>query len=443
MSFFKDLFGPGFSLRAREMRAFWLLLPLILTLLVVDTFFLPFPWSFLTGGLLVVIGVAVFFTSGWTAKLNREIQLERNKFRGIVLGLEDGVIIYDQNFLVSFFNSAAEAIFGLKANEVIGRQLVPQDVENERSQILAQVMFPSLAPVVVPRSKPGEYPQVTDLSFSDPVLELRVTTAPIADDNGKLLGFMKIVRNRTREITLLRAKTDFITVASHQLRTPISEINWALESLVREEGLNDTAREMAKNTLVSARKLMNLAEDLLNTTKIEEGRFGYNFAAVDIISFLDKILAEAMPQVERAGLKLYFDRPKEKLPQLMVDEQKLSMVIRNLVDNAVRYNVQGGSITVKAAPLPDKPYLEVSVKDTGIGIPPKELSRIFTKFFRGSNALEFQTEGSGLGLYIARNIIRAHGGEMWAESELDRGSIFHFTLPTDPSLVPHKEVAVE
>jgi two-component system sensor histidine kinase VicK len=431
------------NLPSREMRPFWLLLPFLLAALAIDALFLPLPWPFLTGGLLIVVGAVVFFASGWTAKLNREVQLERNKLKGIVLGLEDGVVVYDQELTPSFFNSAAEAIFGLKAEEVIGRRLTPQDVENERSRLLAQVMFPSLAPVVVPRSKPGEYPQVADLSFENPVLELRVTTAPIADDRGKILGFMKIIRNRTREITLLRAKTEFITVASHQLRTPITEINWALQALSQDKNLNDAAREMVKSALSSSRKLLNLVEDLLDTTRIEEGRFGYNFESLDLVPFLEKVLAEAMPQVERAGLKLYFDRPKEKIPPLFADPKKLSMVLQNLVDNAVRYNVQGGRITVKAALLPDRPYVEVSVKDTGIGIPSDEVPKVFTKFFRGSNALKFQTEGSGLGLYIARNIIRAHGGEMWAESELNRGSAFHFVLPTDPSLVPKKEIAVE
>lgn len=431
------------NLRSREMRSFWLLLPFLAALFAVDAVFLPFPWFVLTGVLLLMVAAAVFFTSAWAAKLNTQAQLERNKLKGIVLSLEDGVVVYDQELTPSFFNSAAEAIFGLKAEEVIGRRLAPQDVENPRSRLLAQVMFPSLAPVVMPRSKPGEYPQVADLSFDNPVLELRVTTAPIADDNGRLLGFMKIIRNRTREITLLRAKTEFITVASHQLRTPITEISWALESLSNDHSVSGPARELLDKARVSSKKLLNIVEDLLNTTRIEEGRFGYNFETLDIIPFLEKILAEAMPQVERAGLKLYFDRPKDKLPQLKVDPQKLSMVVQNLVDNAVRYNVQGGNITVKAAPVPDRPYVEISVKDTGIGIPQDEIPKIFSKFFRGSNALKFQTEGSGLGLYIARNIIRAHGGEMWAESELNRGSTFYFILPTDPSLVPQKEVAIE
>lgn len=440
MNWFRNLVGAGYR---SEMMAFWLSLPFLVALLVINAILLPLGWLGLTAVLVGVVGAAVFFVSAKTAKLNQQIQLERTKLRGIVLGLEDGVVVYDENLTISFFNSAAETIFGLRATEVVGRRFTPEDVKNSRSRILAQVLFPSLAPIVVPRSKPGEYPQVADLSFTDPVLELRVTTAPLADERGELLGFMKIVRDRTREITLLRAKTDFITIASHQLRTPITEINWALESLGQEPGLNDAAKELIKNTLVSSRKLLNLVEDLLNTTKIEEGRFGYNFEPLELVPFLEEILARALPQVERAGLKLYFDKPPAALPQIVADRQKLAMVIQNLIDNAVRYNVAGGSITVKAALLAEKPYVEISVKDTGIGIPAEELSKVFTKFFRGSNALKFQTEGSGLGLYIARNIIRAHGGEMWVESELGRGSTFHLALPTDSSLVPRKEMAAE
>lgn len=440
MNWFRNLVGAGYR---SEMMAFWLSLPFLVALLVINAILLPLGWLGLTAVLVGVVGAAVFFVSAKTAKLNQQIQLERTKLRGIVLGLEDGVVVYDENLTISFFNSAAETIFGLRATEVVGRRFTPEDVKNSRSRILAQVLFPSLAPIVVPRSKPGEYPQMADLSFTDPVLELRVTTAPLADERGELLGFMKIVRDRTREITLLRAKTDFITIASHQLRTPITEINWALESLGQEPGLNDAAKELIKNTLVSSRKLLNLVEDLLNTTKIEEGRFGYNFEPLELVPFLEEILARALPQVERAGLKLYFDKPPAALPQIVADRQKLAMVIQNLIDNAVRYNVAGGSITVKAALLAEKPYVEISVKDTGIGIPAEELSKVFTKFFRGSNALKFQTEGSGLGLYIARNIIRAHGGEMWVESELGRGSTFHLALPTDSSLVPRKEMAAE
>ena len=119
------------------------------------------------------------------------------------------------------------------------------------------------------------------------------------------------------------------------------------------------------------------------------------------------------------------------------------MVLSNLVDNAIRYNVPNGQIVVTLEKVADQPYVEVRVKDTGIGLPAEEMEKLFSKFFRASNAVKFQADGSGLGLYIARNIIQAHGGQIWAESELNRGTTVHFTIPTDPSLVPQKEVALE
>ena len=105
--------------------------------------------------------------------------------------------------------------------------------------------------------------------------------------------------------------------------------------------------------------------------------------------------------------------------------------------------MENGSVTVTVAQQPNQPYLEVAVKDTGIGVPPEDAKKLFDKFFRGANAVKSKAEGSGLGLYITQNIIQAHGGSVWAESELNRGSTFHFTLPTDFSLIPPKEVPVE
>ena len=116
------------------------------------------------------------------------------------------------------------------------------------------------------------------------------------------------------------------------------------------------------------------------------------------------------------------------------------MAVSNLIDNAIRYNVENGSVTVSVKQLSDGPYVEVVITDTGIGIPPQDMSKVFSKFFRAENVLRRETEGSGLGLYITKNIIDRHGGTIWAESVIDRGTTFHFTLPTDPKLIPQKEV---
>jgi len=123
-----------------------------------------------------------------------------------------------------------------------------------------------------------------------------------------------------------------------------------------------------------------------------------------------------------------------------IDSKQLSLALTDLLENAIRYNVANGEAIVKVDAMTGKPFLEVSIKDTGIGIPRESMEKLFTKFYRADNAMKSQTEGSGLGLYIAKSIINAHGGEIWAESELNRGTTIHFTLPTDPNLIPRREM---
>jgi len=139
-------------------------------------------------------------------------------------------------------------------------------------------------------------------------------------------------------------------------------------------------------------------------------------------------------------IKIYLEKSVESSVAVSLDRQKISMVLSNLIDNAIKYNVANGKVIVKIERLKDEPYLEVSVKDTGVGLSEEDIKKLFTKFFRSANAVKFAAEGSGLGLYIAKNIINRHGGKIWAESEINRGSVFHFTLPTDPKLIPSKEL---
>ncbi len=296
---------------------------------------------------------------------------------------------------------------------------------------------------MIARSKEGEYPQVVDLSFTDPVFEFRVTTAPIDDENGARLAFMKIIRDRTAQIGALRARTEFVTVASHQLRGPLTDINWALEALAQAPELSESNKGIVENATAASHGLLERIEGLLNISKMEEGQVGYKFEETDIADFIGKILAGVLPGARTAGVKLYFDRPQKEIPKVMVDANRLSITLTNILENAVRYNVENGEVIVKVDTVPEKPFVEVSVHDTGIGIPPEAIEKLFTKFYRADNAVKSQTEGSGLGLYMAKNIILAHGGQIWAESELNRGTTIHFTLPTDLNLIPKREVGTE
>lgn len=422
-----------------EMRTFWLFLIFGTAIFIINVFYLP-AFSLLIVGIIVIGATGLVFSSDYKlGQINRNIDIERNELKGIISVLEDALIVYDRDFKILFFNQAAEKLFRVKKEAVLNKYFSPRDAENPEMRLLVQTIFPSLAPAMIVRSEPGIYPQIVDLSFPELSLELRATTVLIKDDLSNLLGFVKIVHNRTEELELLKSRNEFITVASHQLRTPINQITWAAELLKQDNSLSAEGKNLVELLSGSADQLLKIVDSLLDISKIEEGRFGYTFEPTNLLEFIEKIMAEVVPQALSAGVKIYLDRPKEEIPLVNIDPQKLAMAFGNLLDNAIRYNIQNGEVIVRVEKQKDKPFLEIVVKDTGIGIPPEGLKKLFSKFFRAENAVKLQTSGSGLGLYITKKIIEAHGGKIWAESELNRGTAFHFTIPTDPNLVPKAE----
>lgn len=429
-------------LKMPEMKIFWLFLFLIFLIFVIDAVYLNLFWAFLSLAIFLAVGALMFVINLKAAKANYELRLEKNKLDYIVSNLRDGVIIYDKDFKIVFFNKGAQVIFGLDAKEMIGQRLSPDSAADPKLNVLAKIIFQSLAPVVVRLSLEDEYPQIVDISFDDPHLELRVATNRLMDDGGQATGFLKIVSDRTREVDLLKSKSEFVSIAAHQLRTPLSAVNWAFQSLQDEE-LADSQKELAATGLAAANNLMKIIEGLLSVTKIEEGKFGYNFQEVDLVSFLQSAITQVEPVAREYGVKVFMESPSETSIAAAIDAEKMSLVMANLLENAIQYNVPNGQVVISAERRADSPFIQVNVADTGIGIPQEDVSKLFTKFFRAENARTKITGGSGLGLYIVKNIIRRHGGQVWAESTLGRGSIFHFTLPIDPRLIPSREVGYE
>lgn len=426
------------------MHIFWSVVPMLTIVAVLQYIFIsgiPLAVGLM---LLGITATLVFVFCYQAAVVGYTASIEKSELKGVMGGLDDALIVYDPNFTILFFNAAATKLFNLKAQDIQGHTITPKSAAEAPLTLLTQVIYPSLAPGMVNRSPAGVYPQTVDISFTDPLLELRITTSKVLDEQGNVLGFVKLVRDRTRELSVIKSKNEFITTASHQLRTPLTEISWAAEALAGEkEGMTDTAKTIIENLRNSSRELIAITEDLLNIAKLEEGHFGYTFQQTDLIAFLTQILTDIHPLIQKAGLKLYFDKPQEGAGSVTIDPQKLALAINNLLENAIRYNTKDGQITVKVEKIENMPYVKVSVKDTGIGIPQQELEKLFTKFFRAENAVRFETKGSGLGLYIVKNIIRGHGGDVAVSSEVNRGTIISFTLPTDPSLVPQREVAME
>lgn len=419
----------------------WLFFILAAIALVIGFFYLPSFLKITNAAIIISLGIIVLSTSFYGGKAVADLNFERTHLSAIIENLGDGVIGYDTNFKILTFNRAAEQIFGVDRKEILNQSFTMKVKEGgARLRLILTVLFPALAESIVRRSAPGEYPQVADISFDEPPLDLRVTTNRILDGKSRTVGFVKIIHDRSREIILLKAKSEFITIASHQLRTPLTSLRWAMENLIQEP-LTPAQRELVANAAQASTRLSDIVDGLIDVAKIEEGRFGYQFEEVDLVKFLEEALRSAKPVAEARKIKLYLTRPTTSLALLHADPRRLGIVIATLLDNAIRYNIENGEVAVNIESLPGKPYVEVSVRDTGIGIAPQDLKKIFTEFFRGENAMRIEVEGTGLALYIAKNIIRRHGGNMRVESTINRGSTFSFTLPTDSKLIPAKEFA--
>lgn len=372
-----------------------------------------------------------------------ELEILSRRFSNILALLKDAVIVYDKNFKILLFNSAAAKIYNLSREDVVGKTFTPNKAMEEKYTILVQTLFPSLAPAVTNESDPGVFPQISEIKFPEPLLVLKVATAPIEAQDGNSL-FAKIITNITKEIHLQQAKAEFIHSASHQLRTPLTSISWTFEILKADQTIVGESREALEQGIGAVKKFGKILNDLLDVSKIEEGQLGYVMQKRDLISFIDEAVVNAKDYISAAKLKLRVNF-KTDLDKLLIsfDPNRLGAALSNILDNAIKYNVENGEITITAEALKEKPYVQVSVTDTGIGIPEDKMSAVFTKFFRAENAKKAVTEGLGLGLFIARSIVKRHGGSMWVESVLGRGTTVRFTLPTDPKLIPTQEIVYE
>ncbi|MDP2629119.1 MAG: ATP-binding protein [Candidatus Harrisonbacteria bacterium] len=423
-----------------QMRIFWIFLSLALISLILSAVYVPLIVKIVILLLFLSMVGLVLTGSIKGAQARYEKETDHNLLEALVENLQDAVVAYDQDFKILVFNKAAEELFGIQEKEILESEFnLKSSGQNPKFNTLRQVIFPSLAPNIYKLSPAGQYPQVVDLKFSSPYLELRTVTMPIEGLKGKTGGYIKVIKDRTREVGLVDSKDEFVTVASHQMRTPLSAVNWAFQELSKAGLAEKDKNEILATGQKAVKRLTNVVNDFLNLAKIEEGRFGYQFEKGDIAAFLGQVIEEAEPIAKQNGVSVFYTKPQESF-ELVFDKQKIGTVVSNLIDNAIKYNVKNGQVLVRIKRKESEPYVQIEVEDTGVGIKPEEIDRIFTKFFRSETTVKMDTTGTGIGLYIAKNIVNQHGGQIWAKSTLGRGSIFAFTLPTDETLIPSREL---
>lgn len=235
---------------------------------------------------------------------------------------------------------------------------------------------------------------------------------------------------RERNKLISDMKSEFLSIAAHQLRTPLSALRWTFDMLIAGDigRITKKQKEFLERGNETTERIISLVNDLLNVSRIEEGKFGYEMKEISLENLVQTLSEETRTRAEQKKLKFTFQNPNEPLPKVKADEEKLSLAITNLLDNALKYTPAGGQVDVFLEKRNDS--ILFKVQDTGVGIPnDSERSKLFTKFHRGQNAKKLQTVGSGLGLFLVKNIIEAHNGKIWMESEENEGSTFYFTIP--------------
>jgi PAS domain S-box-containing protein len=346
---------------------------------------------------------------------------EKNKTIVVINSLADGLLVFDKEGEPSLINPQAEDFFKVKSKEVIGKS------------ILELTEIPNLLPLVelLGREIKGIFRKEIQVREN---LVLEVSTISIMKAEEKL-GTLVTLHDITREKTIERIKTEFVSLAAHQLRTPLSAIKWTLKMLL-DGDLGEITKEQRgflEKTYQSNERMISLINDLLNITRIEEGKYLYKPTLADFESIVYFVINSFQEEIARKKIVLDFQKPETKLPGITIDIEKMRLAVQNLLDNAVRYTPPRGRITILLEIIKfhdrDEKDIIFSIKDTGVGIPKDQQPRVFTKFFRGANVMRMDTEGTGLGLFIAKNIIEAHGGKIWFESEERKGTVFYFSLP--------------
>lgn len=356
-----------------------------------------------------------------------ELGAERLKTLAIVRSLNDGLIMYDLDDTVIFFNPRAEELLWLKAKDVVGKHpsksFAGEDIYRKNLAAIHSLPQP-------------DYENAEFTTDGPHRIVLLVTRIPVRDEKGVKIGTVQVLHDVTHEREVEQLKSNFLTTASHQLRTPLAGMKWALTALLNgEEGtLTLTQKEIVEKTSQANERLVTLVNDLLDVSRIEEGQFGYNFELTDLVVMTKDIVTEFKEDVARHGVTVSLTEPGHVFPQVSVDREKIKIAIGNLVDNAIKYTPKEGAITITFREEKDSLYL--IVHDTGIGISLKEQTFIFNKFFRAQNAVIKETEGSGLGLYITKNIVEHHHGVIHFESMVDAGSTFTIQFPLSPENMP-------
>mgnify|MGYP002725558186 CR=1 FL=1 len=353
---------------------------------------------------------------------------EQEKTAAILHNIGDGVFVVDNSGNIIVFNSQAEKISGFKKDEVIGKKydtilrfVNEKDTTKINSKFIEDVME---------TGENQEMPLNTILIQRDKrKVPVAGSAVALKDKGGNVIGCIVVFRDITKEREIDRAKSEFISVASHQLRTPMTGIQWVIERFLKKETkLSKQGKEYLEDLHTSSVRLSELVDSLLNVSRIESGGgVAVTPEKLDLIKFIEDYIGELTPLLAKKSIDLKFEDHPESF-EIVSDPKVLRNVMQSIVSNAIEYTPESGSIDITVEKNTD---VMIKIKDTGIGIPEAEQSRMFEKFHRADNAKVVKTDGTGLGLYIAKKATETLGGKIDFISHEGKGTTFYVELPLE------------
>lgn len=339
--------------------------------------------------------------------------------------LGEAALATDRYGKIMRINEAALNLFGYTEDDIVGKKYLnvvsAYDLNGHEIDTLNRPIIRSLM-----EGKPvsGTLQYVKKNGSLFPVA---VTVSPIVLDE-KPVGTIQVIRDITVEQQINKAKTEFVSLASHQLRTPLTAIRWYTELLLKGTmgNLNDKQRTSLEQILGVTLRLIGLVGVLLSTARIETGSLAVTPKPSNICELAHDVIDELQPQMSQRKLKVHEDYDAS-LPLIHLDPELTRAIFQNLLTNAMKYTPDGGKIYV--AVKRERNYVLIRIRDTGYGVPKSQQRHIFTKLFRADNVRRLDTDGTGLGLYIVKSIVQNANGRVWFESEEDKGTTFYVRLP--------------
>jgi PAS domain S-box-containing protein len=354
-------------------------------------------------------------------RLVENIKNENNLLNSVMENSGEGILVVNSQGKILAVNTFLEDMFGVEREQIINK-----DSELFSKKIGAYDYYKKTLQAMQSNIQENAvYDEIEVKTSSGDKIWLGLITSFIRS-NGTTTGSVIILRNITKEKELLRAKNDLITTATHELRTPLTAIKGYLSMLKEGDAgeLNSQQIKYLGRAYTSTERLVSLVEDLLSTLKIEENKVSLDVADFNLGEVITESIRNLKGKAKSKRIRIDF-----QCQSLFArgDKTKSKHIIENLLDNAIKYTKNNGLITIDIKS--QSHYILVSVKDNGVGIPEKYLPSVFDKFTRVKNSLSIKAGGTGLGLYIAKNLVEKQGGKIWLESTQKTGTTFYFTIP--------------